>query len=218
LSSRSGAKSRVQVVSMGHQYRFRGCTVLFGEVKETPAKNLCAKLRGMTQPVPPKARGKARAFVSYARSDGESFAGDLMQRLQAEGIPLWRDHEGMVGGRDFWQQITEAIASVDVLILVMTPAAAQSDMVRREWRHARKEGVVVYPVLASPEIGFKALPHWMRSVHFYDPETEWPKFVHRPHFAFIAAPLFSIGGLAMWASAVRGRLEGEAPSTAPTRT
>ena len=203
---------------MGHQYRFRGCTVLFGEVKETPAKNLCAKLRGMTQPVPPKARGKARAFVSYARSDGESYAGDLMQRLQAEGIPLWRDHEGMVGGRDFWQQITEAIASVDVLILVMTPAAAQSDMVRREWRHARKEGVVVYPVLASPEIGFKALPHWMRSVHFYDPETEWPKFVHRPHFAFIAAPLFSIGGLAMWASAVRGRLEGEAPSTAPTRT
>ncbi len=141
----------------------------------------------MTQPAIAKTRGEALAFVSYARSDGETFAGELVARLQAEGIALWRDHEGMVGGRDFWQQITDAIASVDVLVLVMTPAAAQSEMVRREWRHARKEGVIVYPVLAAKGIDFAALPHWMRSVHFYDLDAEWPKFLH--DLQFPARPL-----------------------------
>lgn len=143
----------------------------------------------MTQSLPAMARtrGKTLAFVSYARSDGETFAGGLVQRLLAQGISLWRDHEGMVGGRDFWQQITEAISSVDVLVLVMTPAAALSEMVRREWRHARKEGVIVYPVLATKGIDFAALPHWMRSVHFYDLDAEWPKFLH--DLQFPAEPL-----------------------------
>jgi len=93
----------------------------------------------------------------------------------------------MVGGRDFWQQITEAISSVDVLVLVMTLAAARSEMVRREWRHARKEGVIVYPVLGTKGIDFAALPHWMRSVHFYDLDAEWPKFLH--DLQFPARPL-----------------------------
>ncbi len=60
----------------------------------------------MTPPAMPRARRKAQAFVSYARSDGEAFARELAQRLQTEGIALWRDREDMVGGRDFWQQIT----------------------------------------------------------------------------------------------------------------
>ena len=122
--------------------------------------------------------GRASVFLSYARSDGEAFAKRLRERLVAEGISLWRDREGMEGGRDWWQQITAAIDEVEFLVLVMTEAALASSMVRREWRYARQRGVVVYPVLSDPGRDFTSLPRWMRSVHFYDPELEWTKFVN----------------------------------------
>jgi len=122
--------------------------------------------------------GRASVFLSYARSDGEAFAKRLRERLVAAGISLWRDREGMEGGRDWWQQITAAIDEVEFLVLVMTEAALASSMVRREWRYARQRGVVVYPVLSDPGRDFTSLPRWMRSVHFYDPELEWTKFVN----------------------------------------
>lgn len=118
------------------------------------------------------------AFVSYARRDGENFARQLRERLALEGIALWRDREGMEGGRDWWQQITSALDEVSFLVLVMTAAAAESALVRREWRYARQHGVVVYPVIADPALDFDALPRWMRSVHFYDLEHEWTKFLN----------------------------------------
>jgi WD40 repeat protein len=122
--------------------------------------------------------GQPRVFISYARRDGEAFALDLRQRLEAEGLPLWRDREGMEGGRDWWQQITAAIDAVEFLVLVVSDAALQSLLVRREWRYARQRGVTVYPVMARAGLDFTALPRWMRSVHFYDLEHEWTKFVN----------------------------------------
>ena len=119
-----------------------------------------------------------RVFISYARSDGEPFATDLRQRLLAEHIPLWQDRVGMEGGKDWWQQITEALDVVEFMVLVMTPAAMRSEMVRKEWRYARQQGVCVYPVKGEPDLEFNSLPHWMRSVHFYDLDYEWQKLVN----------------------------------------
>ena len=104
---------------------------------------------------------RPRVFVSYARSDGDRLAADLRRCLEAAEVPLWRDREGMEGGRDWWQQITAAIDSVDFLVLLATPAALQSPMVRREWRYARQRGVAVYPVLGDKPVDLDALPRWM---------------------------------------------------------
>jgi WD40 repeat protein len=125
---------------------------------------------------PPSRR--PRIFVSYARSDGEALARDLGGRLAAAGLPPWRDREGLQGGRDWWQQVMAAIDEVEFLVLVITPAAQASAMVRREWRYARQRGVTVYPVIGHPELDFAAMPHWMRSVHFYDLAHEWTRFVN----------------------------------------
>jgi hypothetical protein len=119
-----------------------------------------------------------RVFLSYARTDGEPFATQLRKRLEAEHIPLWQDRVGMEGGRDWWQQITEALDKVEFMVLVMTPAAMRSEMVRKEWRYARQQGVCVYPVKGNPDLDFKSLPHWMRSAHFYDLDYEWQKLVN----------------------------------------
>jgi WD40 repeat protein len=125
---------------------------------------------------PPTAR--SGVFISYARCDGEKFASDLRQRLEKAGIPLWQDRVCMEGGRDWWLQITEALDHVEFMALVITPNALKSDTVRKEWRYARQQGVCVYPIKGAFDLDFNNLPRWMRSVHFYDLEHEWQRFVN----------------------------------------
>ncbi len=100
-----------------------------------------------------------RVFLSYARTDGEPFATELRQRLEAEHIPLWQDRVGLEGGKDWWLQITEALDTVEFMVLVMTPAAMDSETVRKEWRYARQQGVCVYPIKGKPELDFNSLQH-----------------------------------------------------------
>jgi WD40 repeat protein len=125
-----------------------------------------------------KPGGSPRVFISYARSDGEKYARKLHTRLKEEGIPCWMDRFGMEGGKDWRQQILEAIETVEFLVLVMTPAAIGSPNVQWEWRSARQQGVCVYPVKAAPKLDYSSLPRWMSKSHFYTLDAEWPKFVN----------------------------------------
>jgi WD40 repeat protein len=84
----------------------------------------------------------------------------------------------MEGGRDWWLQITDALDRVEFMVLVMTPAAMQSEAVRKEWRYARQRGVCVYPVQGVAGLDFGTLPRWMRDAHFYQLDQEWSKFVN----------------------------------------
>ncbi len=121
-----------------------------------------------------------RAFISYARSDGEAFATALRERLEAEHpeITLWQDRTRMRGGVGWWKQITDALDNVQFLVLVITPAAIRSTVARQEWRYARQQGVRVCPVMAAPpdELPIDELPAWMRKAHFYDLDAEWATF------------------------------------------
>ena len=119
-----------------------------------------------------------RVFISYARSDGEEFARDLRKRLEEKKIPLWQDRVGMEGGRDWWLQITEALEQVEYMVILMTPNTLRSEIVRKEWRYARQQGVGVYPVKVDADLDFAGLPRWMSSAHFYDLDHEWSKFVN----------------------------------------
>ena len=122
---------------------------------------------------------KPRVFISYRRSDGEAFATQLRKRLEREEpeITLWQDRIRMEGGVGWWKQITDAIDAVQFLVLVMTPEAMESEVVRKEWRYARQQGVCIYPVRAAPDLDFDRLPRWMRDAHFYDLDREWETFV-----------------------------------------
>jgi WD40 repeat protein len=122
-----------------------------------------------------------RAFLSYARADGEEFAARLRARLEAEQpeITLWRDRDEMEGGVGWWRQIEEALENVSFLVIVLTPSALKSANTSREWRRARQAGVCVFPVKGVPDeqIDYDALPRWMRKAHFFDLEKEWSTFV-----------------------------------------
>ncbi len=123
-----------------------------------------------------------RVFISYARSDGETFASDLRTRLenQEPEITLWQDRAQLEGGVGWWKQIASALDNVEFLVLVMTPAAMKSPVARKEWRYARQRGVAVYPVkgVTDDELDYEALPGWMRRAHFFDLDREWDTFVN----------------------------------------
>ena len=65
---------------------------------------------------------------------------------EASDIVIRQDRLFLEGGIGWWKQVTEAIDSVDFLILVMTPAALATGNVQKEWRYARQQGVCVYPI------------------------------------------------------------------------
>jgi hypothetical protein len=125
---------------------------------------------------------KPTAFISYARKDGEEFATNLRKRLKEEEpeITLWQDRAEMEGGVGWWKQIEEALDQVRFLVIVMTPAAMQSDTTRKEWRYARQRGVNVYPVKGCQysELDYASLANWMRKAHFLDLDKEWETFVN----------------------------------------
>lgn len=137
------------------------------------------RLAAAGQPTPASAvaAAQSRVFISYARSDGETEAHHLRQRLEAEGIAVWQDRVKMVGGRDWWLQITEALDQVEFLLLVATRGALQSEVVHKEWRYARQQGVCVLPIQVQADLPEELIPRWMRRAHFYNIEQEWSRLI-----------------------------------------
>ena len=123
----------------------------------------------------------SEVFLSYARDDGEGRAANLRERLarEASDIVIKQDRLFLEGGVGWWKQITDAIDSVEFLVLLMTPKALASGNVQKEWRYARQQGVCVYPVKGAPdaELQFEKMARWMSKAHFYDLDKEWPTFL-----------------------------------------
>ncbi len=118
-----------------------------------------------------------RIFLSYSRAD-KAYAKDTRARIEAEGLSLWQDITHMKAGR-WWPQIVEILENpaTEHMVLLVSRTALGSEVVRREWRKARQEGVTVHPVivpgtLAKEDFGAQStlMPAWMRAEHFYDLE------------------------------------------------
>jgi hypothetical protein len=106
-------------------------------------------------------------FISYARDDDEPFVKGLYGDLTAAGFDVWWDREAMESrGRTFLQEIRDAIAAVDRLILVVGPKAAESDYVRYEWEFALATCRVVIPILRLGD--YDLLPPVFPQVHCID--------------------------------------------------
>jgi WD40 repeat protein len=112
----------------------------------------------------------ARTFISYSRKDGAEFAADLRNWLVKENFSVWQDLIALEGGRDWWSQIEDALKSTSLqhFVLVVTPAALASPVVRREIRLARQEGKTVSPI-KGPGLGdLGKLPRWIGQVYDLD--------------------------------------------------
>ena len=135
-------------------------------------------------PKPSHIADKPRFFISYARDDGEAYAKDLRARL----IPIfgekaiWRDREGIIANNEagWWKQITEALDNVEYMLLIASPKAMQSEVVRKEIRYARSKGVTVCPILLPDKRhypDFDNLPMGISEKHFYDLTHQWETLI-----------------------------------------
>jgi hypothetical protein len=120
----------------------------------------------------------SRVFISYSRKDGTDFAEKLRDEFSGidrglgfgvkDPLPLWRDIDNLRSGEDWWSQIEAALRSktVEHLVIVVTPEALRSPVIRREIRLARQEEVQV-SAIAAPEFVLKSVPRWLG--HVVDP-------------------------------------------------
>ena len=122
--------------------------------------------------------GTARAnqlavFLSYGRADDEQFVAALQRQLAGRGIGVWRDRAEMPSrGLTFLQEIRDAVAVAERLVLVVGPAALRSDYVRAEWQYALALSKPVIPVLRIGEM--EALPPEVGRVHCIDARATRP--------------------------------------------
>ena len=117
-------------------------------------------------------------FLSYARGDDEAFVRRLYAGLTAAGFSVWFDRVSMPARQlAFYQEIRDAIAACDRLVLVVGPGAIASDYVSQEWRFAYFEGLkCVNPIVrldgkdasGQPFDGYKLLPRELAIIHAED--------------------------------------------------
>lgn len=103
-------------------------------------------------------------FLSYARADG----GDAVARLRAEliqaGFNVWRDVEEMHGGERWKDQLRAALRKIDIVLVLITPKAVESQMVAWEWENALTLGKKVLPLLAISS----KIPLELSQFHYHD--------------------------------------------------
>lgn len=108
-----------------------------------------------------------RTFISYSRKDGAEYAAWLRGWLGKHDLSVWQDIVALEGGRDWWSQIEDALKSkaLQHFVMVLTPAALASPVVRREIRLARQEGKTVCPLRGPGLADLGALPRWIGQVY-----------------------------------------------------
>jgi WD40 repeat protein len=117
-------------------------------------------------------------FLSYARNDDEAFVRRLHADLTAAGFDVWFDRVSMPSRQlTFHQEIRDAIAARDRLLLVIGPGAIASDYVTQEWRFAYFEaGKCVNPIVRLNDRGadgavidgYELIPEDLRLLHAED--------------------------------------------------
>jgi len=119
-----------------------------------------------------------RLFLSYARYDDEPFVARLFASLKEAGFDAWFDRTSMPSRQlTFHQEIRDAVAACDRLILVVGPSAVTSDYVTQEWRFAYFEAVkCVNPIVRLDAVdaagqkidAYSLIPEDLRLTHAED--------------------------------------------------
>ena len=113
-----------------------------------------------------------KLFLSYARDDDEPFVKRLYESLKAKGFEVWFDRVSMPArALSFTQEIQDAVAASDRLVLVIGPRAVSSDYVAGEWRFAYFKALkCVNPILRLGD--YDSIPEDLRGPHIEDFRTD----------------------------------------------
>ena len=89
-------------------------------------------------------------FISYSRTDAD-YVRRLAEHLRQAGVPTWVDTEGLRYGERWEAVLQEKVDTCSAVVVVMSPAAQQSEHVGNEMGHARRREKPILPILRSGE-------------------------------------------------------------------
>jgi len=118
----------------------------------------------------PRLKQKNGVFISHSSED-KIFVSQFVADIERAGISVWVDIDGIQHG-DFYRRINEGLGKCKWLVLVVTPKALSSEVVRMEVDAAinlkvKGEMSGVIPFVAQPFDESTMPPIW-RILHRYD--------------------------------------------------
>jgi WD40 repeat protein len=127
-------------------------------------------------------------FLSYGRRDdvepyepATSFVARLTRDLRSAGFDVWFDRESMPSrSLTFHQEIRDAVAARDRLVLVVGPYATNSEYVRQEWQFAYFQAdKIVTPILRLGD--YATVPRELNLLHCEDFRDDCQYEAHLGH-------------------------------------
>ncbi len=103
-------------------------------------------------------------FISYAHKD-HAYVARLVDHLRGFRLPLWFDGDLRVGA-GFTREIRQRIMGALAVIVVMSPAAEESEWVEREILEGQRCGRAFVPILLTGDRMFL-----LSSSHYFDART-----------------------------------------------
>src|SRR3972149_4537322 len=91
-----------------------------------------------------------QVFLSYSLPD-EREAAEIREELRRLGLNVWWDSE--LSSKSWAAELCKALEQSDSMIMLVSPAAVASDLVRRELRYALSDERLqnrLFPVLIKP--------------------------------------------------------------------
>lgn len=114
------------------------------------------------------ADNKLKVFISYSRRDLD-FADQLVAVLDWLHFRTIIDRKGIHGAEKWEERLGQLILESDIVVFVLSPASASSDVCAWEVEEATRRGKRIIPVLCHPLEGLQ--PHRqlrdLNYIHFY---------------------------------------------------
>jgi hypothetical protein len=88
-------------------------------------------------------------FLSYATVDGSEFTERLYHDLVSRGYKVWLDRYSIIPGTKWDDEIDKGLYSSSVVLVVLTPGAVESQIVKSEWASAFTRFVPILPLLVQ---------------------------------------------------------------------
>ncbi|MCK8816866.1 TIR domain-containing protein [Natroniella sulfidigena] len=108
-----------------------------------------------------------QVFISYSSQDKE-VADKICSALEAEEIECWIAPRDITPGKEWGQEIVEAIRGSKIMVLLFSFASNESQQVLREVERAVNKNVIIIPFRIEDVEPTKSLEYFLYSTHWLD--------------------------------------------------
>ena len=120
----------------------------------------------------------APIFISYSSKDRD-MAETICRALEARGHQCWISCRDVPPGQNFQEAIVQALRSAQVMLLVFTANANNSDEIKKELVLAGRHRVTVVPIRVEDVTPSDAFAYELATRQWIDLYSDWEKEIER---------------------------------------